>query len=774
MTKSTSKICLSVTVTLVILSMLAFVPTVRAWAFWRYNAGEEVVDVGISMDGNYIAAVTDWPANVILLDSSESLIWRKSLSDRLESVSISGNGSHIVVGTSYKEVLLFDGDGNLLWEKELTTSSLYDVDISADGRYIVLGGYNSVTCLYDNMGVQIWNFTLSDWVESVSISSDGEYIAAGSWDEFVYLFNRNGELLWKFNTTWPVYAVSVSPEGDFIAAGNSYGNVSFFGNSGNRLWETALGDSDGISVSANGEYVAAADKYGDKITLLNKTGAILWDWQVDSYVNNVDINHDGRYVVAGSSDKHVYFLENLKPSTITCNRSQAQILLGESITISGSIDPPHEGLEITLNYTKPDNSVVTRAAISSADGSFSDTFTPDVAGMWSVAAWWSGSLDYMGAKSSSINFLVSTVKDVAVRIGKSRALFDDFEAPGSYSWPLLGGLEYNESISCRPEINYTTQNVTCWYETRFGMPGDIISFNITYVIEAFEETTEGMYEVEALYDLYTYYSSPFGKSYTFLFSYKIKLQVNVVSKYGSFISLIVFPPDIRVSENISISGAVTSEGEMTIAGVDVHLNYKKPDGSTFTRVLHTLLNGSFTESYEPDTLGSWTVNATWSGDEDHYGTVSPEVSFDVLADLTHEIVWETNKYNVRTLANSTLQDFAFNQSLMQINFNVEGLSDTKGSCNVTIPKSLLRGDPWTITIDDVAISNLEATENLTHTSLHFTYAHGSIHHIIIQGTWVIPEFSSAEILLLFMMTTLLAVMIHRRKHFTRPRERINL
>jgi len=768
MSKSASRVCLFVTVTTVILSTLVFVPTVNAWVFWKYNAGEEVVDVRMSMDGNYIVAVTDWPAKVILLDSSGSLIWDESVSDRLESVSISGNGSRIVVGTSYKDVLLFDGDGELLWEKELTTRSLYDVDMSADGRYIVLGGYDNVTYLYDNMGVQVWNFTLGYWVESVSISSDGEYVAAGSWDDFVYLFNGDGELLWKFNTTWAVYAVSVSPEGNFVAAGNSYGNVSFFDNSGNRLWQTAVGDSDGISVSANGEYIAVAERYSDKITLLNKTGAILWEWQAADYVNDVDISDDGRYVVAGSSDEHVYFLENLKPSTITCNRSQAQLLLGEPVTISGSIDPSHEGVEVTLNYTKPDKSVMTRNAISSVDGSFSDTFTPEAAGMWSVTAWWSGNLEYMGAKSSSKKFLVSTVKDVAVRIGKNRTLFDDFEPPGSYSWPFMGGLEYNESISCPPGINYTTQSVSCWYETSYGIPGDITSFNITYIIEAFEETVEGMYEVEAVYEIYTY-SSFIGKTYTFLFSYKIKLQVDVVTKYGSSISLNVFPLGVRLGENISISGAITSGGEIAISGAEIELNYRKSDGSTLTRMVNTVFNGSFAESYEPEMLGSWTVNATWLGDEDHYGAVSSTASFDVLADLTHQIVWETNTYNVRTLTNSTLQDFIFNQQLMQISFNVEGLSGKKGFCNITIPKSLLQGDPWTITIDNAPISNPEVTESPTHTSLYFTYTHGSIHHVIIQGTWVIPELSSAMILLSLMMITTLAAIIQKRKHFSKPR-----
>jgi hypothetical protein len=163
-------------------------------------------------------------------------------------------------------------------------------------------------------------------------------------------------------------------------------------------------------------------------------------------------------------------------------------------------------------------------------------------------------------------------------------------------------------------------------------------------------------------------------------------------------------------------------------------------------------------------LGSWKVNATWQGDGDHYGTDGPTVSFDVLTDLAHEVVWGTSKYNVRTLTNSTLQDFTFNQSLMQISFDLVGLSGARGFCNVTIPKTFLRGNPWTITVDDAATTDFAKAENASHTSLFFTYAHQSPLHIVIQGTWVIPEFPSTIILLLVAVCSLLGSSLIGRRH----------
>jgi len=434
--RRTKLICLYISVCLTI-SVLTSFPAAEAWTFWRYNTGDDVADVGISADGNYVAAVTRWtPANVFLFDRNGGLKWKKTLPyQSANSIAISGNGSYIVVGTSYQKVLLLDTSGNVLWTKDLTTQSLYDVDISSDGRYIATGGYDNTVYFYDNAGVQIWNFTAGGWVQGVSISSDGEYTAAGSWDEFLYLFNRDGELLWSMNTTSPVYAVASSPEGGFIAAGNSHGNVSLFDNFGNLLWNIYLRNVDAISVSAGGEYIAVANRYDDKVTLLDRTGAVLWDWRVDDYANDVDITSDGQYVVAASDDKCVYLLENIKPSKITCEYTQAQIILGESNTIFGSVDPPYSGVEIVLNYTKPDNSTTTRTAISGADGSFSDTIAPDMTGMWSVRAWWGGNTEYMGAQNST-RFLVTATRNTPLKMGKSRMFFDYFESPESYSYPI--------------------------------------------------------------------------------------------------------------------------------------------------------------------------------------------------------------------------------------------------------------------------------------------------------------------------------------------------
>ena len=56
-------------------------------------------------------------------------------------------------------------------------------------------------------------------------------------------------------------------------------------------------------------------------------------------------------------------------------------------------------MTVTLNYTKPDNSTVTRTVISGPDGNFSDSYTPNLIGTWDVTASWEGDSTHEDAAS---------------------------------------------------------------------------------------------------------------------------------------------------------------------------------------------------------------------------------------------------------------------------------------------------------------------------------------------------------------------------------------
>jgi hypothetical protein len=126
-------------------------------------------------------------------------------------------------------------------------------------------------------------------------------------------------------------------------------------------------------------------------------------------------------------------------------------------------------------------------------------------------------------------------------------------------------------------------------------------------------------------------------------------------------------------------------------------------------------------------------------------------------------------FEVTMISNSSISNFDFNETLKQISFNVTGPPYSKGYCNVTIPKDLLQGNPWTILLNDTDCTSLcDITGNDTHTFIYIPYA-CSTNAIKIEGTLVIPEFPSTVILPLIMILTMLAVSFTRKKVCQKPR-----
>jgi parallel beta-helix repeat protein len=126
------------------------------------------------------------------------------------------------------------------------------------------------------------------------------------------------------------------------------------------------------------------------------------------------------------------------------------------------------------------------------------------------------------------------------------------------------------------------------------------------------------------------------------------------------------------------------------------------------------------------------------------------------------IPFGADTFNVSARTNSAISNLAFNEQSRTISFDVEGKAGTEGSCNITIPITLL-GGPYTIKIDNITVpANLTALTNATHAFIYFEYNHSS-HHVVIVGTTGIPEFPHVLVLPLLMVATLLAAVIYRKK-----------
>jgi len=131
------------------------------------------------------------------------------------------------------------------------------------------------------------------------------------------------------------------------------------------------------------------------------------------------------------------------------------------------------------------------------------------------------------------------------------------------------------------------------------------------------------------------------------------------------------------------------------------------------------------------------------------------------ATIVFDIVVDGETYHVAITTNSTVSDFNFSQEQTQISFNVTGTDGTIGFCNVTIPSILLEG-PYTVLIGDSSPLTLIETSNSTHTFLYFTYSH-SEQTVKIVGSSVIPEFSIALYLPIFLALSLTAITFSKNR-----------
>ncbi len=120
-------------------------------------------------------------------------------------------------------------------------------------------------------------------------------------------------------------------------------------------------------------------------------------------------------------------------------------------------------------------------------------------------------------------------------------------------------------------------------------------------------------------------------------------------------------------------------------------------------------------------------------------------------------------YLVPIFTNSTVSDFSFEASTKSISFNVTGTMG-RGFANITVPRNLLYAPPeqWTIRVDGAA-AQFEIAENDEFAFIYVSYSHSS-HRIEVQGTWVVAEFPTLQLLFaLLLITLLLSVVALRHK-----------
>ena len=164
-------------------------------------------------------------------------------------------------------------------------------------------------------------------------------------------------------------------------------------------------------------------------------------------------------------------------------------------------------------------------------------------------------------------------------------------------------------------------------------------------------------------------------------------------------------------------------------------------------------------------------------DLDHDGIGDSEHVLDANNQDNHPLMGMFSSFNttlrkyVNVISNSTIEDFEYFESNSTIKMHISNMTanQTYGFCRVCIPHTIMDVNNISVIIGDgltpVLHHNYTLHDNGTHRWIYFAYEHSTLEIVVI------PEFPSVLILPLFMIATLLAVIVYRRKHQTRNKKR---
>ena len=151
---------------------------------------------------------------------------------------------------------------------------------------------------------------------------------------------------------------------------------------------------------------------------------------------------------------------------------------------------------------------------------------------------------------------------------------------------------------------------------------------MTFTLDIGENVAAGTYR----YNMEVKYAVKQGTSFVEGTARTLVVQL-VVSKIESTVTASVTPQTAEEGQTVRVSGSISPAQE----NVTVTLKYKKPNGATLTRTVRTNADGSFAESYLPDSEGFWSVNASWLGNsqyESNWASATFEVRLPVSVTVT--------------------------------------------------------------------------------------------------------------------------------------------
>ena len=296
-------------------------------------------------------------------------------------------------------------------------------------------------------------------------------------------------------------------------------------------------------------------------------------------------------------------------SSISCSVFPQTVVAGDPLTTSGSIDPAHPGATVTLTYTEPDGvSTWTMDVPCVVDSGYRFVFTPTVVGRWSVVASWEGTDDYVGDESPRVTFWVEEEPEstsISCSVTPETVRFGENLVVSGSIYPAQATVTLTYT---RPDASTITRTVTT---------DSAGAYSDTYTPDAV-----GRWSVRASWEGDDVYAAGMSDIRWFTVLY--------------FVTISVTPSSLISGEWVTVSGSISpAQGGKTVV-----LTYQRPDGTIMGNAPITSSDGSYSDTFPPIDVGTWSVYARTDD------STSETVSFTVEESPPPTPLWERSYFGL--------------------------------------------------------------------------------------------------------------------------------
>lgn len=546
--------------------------------------------------------------------------------------------------------------GTVFWKYRMKGEVEASPVIGADGTVYVCDVNGRVYAITQNGAVK-WTFsTGGEGYASAALGSDGT-VYTGT-DQYFYAIRDKGsyaEPVWEYNTPGSIYSSPVINSKDgtiYLGSDNKY-LYALNTQDGAQKWKSELDEEIwGSPVLNKNNDTLYVGTIGGKLHAVNTSdGAVKWSYDTeDIIVGSPSLDEGNGRIYFGTTEGRIFALDVASSGNVWTYPS-------DTGTVGEIVAAP------AIDTATGANAVY----IGSADGNLYALNKTDCTLKWKYSA--GGAINsspaidnkgniYFGSedkhiyslnKEGTLRWKYSTQGEVnsSPAIGTGGVMY-----VGSYDGNLYAiGSRTSAAITADFTASPTTGNVPLTAQFTDESTGSITSWLWDFGDDSSTSSLQN--------PIHTYTGSG-----DFTVSLQVtgtdgttdtKISENYISVRNESNINLRNISDITFGETITISGQISDANqvpvfllEQALITLTFTINYEKKEDKTFTETVISSANGNFTFSYTPPEGGSWSVVASWEGDNYYRGTESGPVSFTVnpaaISELTVEPSFSTIQF----------------------------------------------------------------------------------------------------------------------------------